>query len=139
MLAFGVVVETTFVMIKPDGVARGLADEIIRRIVGSGLRVVERKRKRLSREEAEKLYEMHRGKDFFENLIEFALSGDVVLMKVEGENAVARVRELVGPTDPSKAPKGTVRGDWGTTVTQNVVHAADSPENARRELALFFS
>ena len=125
-------------MIKPDGVFRGLTEEIIRRIEQSGLRVVEKKKTRLSREEAEKLYEVHRGKEFFQRLIDFTISGEVVLMKVEGENAVARMRELVGPIDPSKAPKGTIRGDFGTTITQNVIHAADSPESAKRELSLFF-
>ena len=125
-------------MIKPDGVFRGLTEEIMRRIEQSGLRVVEKKKTRLSREEAEKLYEVHRGKEFFQRLIDFTISGEVVLMKVEGENAVARMRELVGPIDPSKAPKGTIRGDFGTTITQNVIHAADSPESAKRELSLFF-
>ncbi len=132
------VVEETLVMIKPDGVARGLESEIVRRIEAAGLEIVRKQRKRLTRDEAERLYEPHRGKEFFERLIQFTISGDVVLMLVRGENAVARVRALIGPTDPAKAPKGTIRGDYGTTVTQNVIHAADSPESAKRELSLFF-
>jgi nucleoside-diphosphate kinase len=131
-------VEETFVMIKPDGVRRGLETEIIRRIEKAGLEISEMRRKRLTREEAEELYAPHRGKEFFQSLIEFAISGEVVLMRVRGEHAISRMRELIGPTDPLKAPKGTIRGDFGTSITHNVIHAADSPANARRELSIFF-
>ena len=130
--------ETTFVMIKPDAVSRGLENEILRRIEASGLRVVEKRKLRLSREQAGRLYESHRGKDFFEKLINFTTSGEVEVMKVVGENAIRRMRELIGPTDPVKAPKGTIRGDYGTSGTENAIHAADSPESAERELSIFF-
>jgi len=130
--------ETTFVMIKPDAVSRGLENEILRRIEASGLRVVEKRKLRLSREQAERLYEPHRGKEFFEKLINFTTSGEVEVMKVVGENAIRRMRELIGPTDPAKAPKGTIRGDYGTSGTENAIHAADSPESAERELSIFF-
>ena len=130
--------ERTFVMVKPDGVRRGLLDEIERKIEGAGLRITAARRIRLSRELAEKLYEPHRGKDFFAPLIDFITSGDVVVMKVEGERAISRMRELSGPTDPRQAPKETIRGNFGTTTRENVVHASDSRESAERELSLFF-
>lgn len=130
--------ETTFVMIKPDAIAKGLVDEIIQRIETAGLRVVEKRRMRLTQEQAEKLYEPHRGTEYYGRLVDFTLSGDVVVMKVEGENAISRMRRLIGPLDPTKAPKGTIRGDYGTVLPQNVIHAADSPESAQRELSIFF-
>ena len=130
--------ERTFVMVKPDGVERGLVGEIVGRIEGAGLKVTSMRRLRLDRGMAERLYEVHRGKDFFERLVDHVTSGEVVLMVVEGEGAVRRVRELAGATDPAKAARGTIRGDFGTGVTENVVHTADSPESAERELRLFF-
>ncbi len=129
--------ERTFVMVKPDGVAKGLTDEIVERIEQAGLKIVSMRRVRMDRKTAEKLYEVHRGKEFFERLVEHVLSGDIVVMLVEGERAVARVRELVGATDPAKAAKGTIRGDFGSSITLNVIHAADSAENAKRELYIF--
>ncbi len=125
-------------MIKPDGVARGLTDEILKRIRGAGLQVTSMRRMKLDRGLAEKLYEVHRGKDYFEPLVDFVLSGDVVVMTVEGDRAITRMRELIGVTDPLKAAKGTIRGDFGSSTRENIIHAADSPENAKRELALFF-
>lgn len=130
--------ERTFVMVKPDGVAKGLTGEIVRRIERAGLKVISMRRVRMDRKTAEKLYEIHQGKEFFGRLVEHVLSGDVVVMAVEGERAVARMRELVGATDPAKAAKGTIRGDFGTGVTENIIHAADSKESAERELRLFF-
>lgn len=130
--------EQTFVMIKPDGVKKGLVEEIISRIRRSGLKVVSQRRLMLNRELAEGLYSVHRGKPFFDRLVNHVLSGEVVVMVVEGEQAVSKMRELIGATDPSKAAKGTIRGDFGSSVTENVIHAADSPENAKRELSLFF-
>ena len=130
--------ERTFVMVKPDGVARGLTDEIVRRIRQVGLKVISMRRFRMDRKTAERLYEVHRGREFFERLVAHVLSGEVVVMMVEGERAVARMRELVGATDPAKAAKGTIRGDFGSGITENIIHAADSTENAKRELALFF-
>jgi len=130
--------EQTFVMIKPDGVKKGLVEEIISRIRRAGLKVVSQRRLMLNRELAEGLYSVHRGKPFFDRLVNHVLSGEVVVMVVEGEQAVSKMRELIGATDPSKAAKGTIRGDFGSSVTENVIHAADSPENAKRELSLFF-
>jgi nucleoside-diphosphate kinase len=130
--------ERTFVMVKPDGVKRGLVEEIVRRIERAGLKIISMRRVRLDRGTAEKLYEVHRGKEFFGRLVDHVTSGEVVLMAVEGDGAVRRMRELVGATDPARAAKGTIRGDFGTGVTENVIHAADSEESAERELGLFF-
>lgn len=130
--------EQTFVMIKPDGIRKGLIDEIISRIRRVGLNVVAQRRLKLDRSLAEKLYSVHQGKPFFERLVDHVLSGEVLVMLVEGENAVSRMRELIGATDPAKAAKGTIRGDFASSVTENIIHAADSPENARREASLFF-
>ncbi|MEM2289041.1 MAG: nucleoside-diphosphate kinase [Candidatus Hadarchaeales archaeon] len=134
----GGVLERTLVMIKPDGVKAGLSGEIASRIARSGLKVVASKRMRLDRALAERLYSPHRGKEFFKDLVDFICSGEVEVMMVEGERAVKRVRQLVGPTDPAVAPKGTIRGDFGKSIRENVVHAADSVRSAKRELALFF-
>lgn len=126
-------------MVKPDGVVKGLTDEIIARITRAGLKIVSMRRLKMDRSTAEKIYAIHRGKEFFKRLVEHVLSGDVVVMRVEGDNAIARMRELIGTTDPAKAAKGTIRGDFGTSITENVIHAADSAESAERELPLFFS
>ena len=125
-------------MIKPDGVAKGKTDEIVARIERAGLHIVSKRRMKLSRELAEELYSVHRGKDFFERLVDHVLSGGVVVMLVEGDRAIARMRELMGATDPVKAAKGTIRGDFGSTITQNVIHGADSTESAKREIPIFF-
>jgi len=132
-------VQRTYVMIKPDGVKRGLIGEIIRRIENKGLRIVALKMLRLSREKAEELYSVHRGKPFFESLIEFVTSGPVVAMIVEGEEAVNVMRTLIGPTDGRKAPPGTIRGDFALSVQENIIHAADSVESAEREMWIVFS
>jgi nucleoside-diphosphate kinase len=131
--------ERTFTMIKPDAVERGLVDEVIDRIKGTGLKIVAMHREKLDRAKAEELYSVHRGKDFFEKLVEHVLSGEVVVMLVEGDRAVVRMRELIGATDPTKAEKGTIRGDLATDITHNVIHAADSPESFEREAQIFFS
>jgi nucleoside-diphosphate kinase len=135
--------ERTFVMIKPDGVEKGLVDEIIRRIQRGGLKITSMRGMKLTRELAERLYEPHRGKDFFAPYIEYMLSGEVVVMLVEGERAISCMRELAGPTNPAEAPKGTIRGDYGTIerttgIYINVIHASDSAKEAERELRLFF-
>lgn len=130
--------ERTFVMVKPDGVAKGLTDEIIDRIKRAGLRVVSVKQINMDRTSAERLYAVHRGKEFFERLVGHVLSGPVVVMLIEGENAIARMRELIGATDPAKAAKGTIRGDFGSSISENVIHAADSLESAKYEIPLFF-
>ena len=130
--------ERTFVMLKPDGVAKGLSDEIVSRIERAGLKIVSMRRMRLDRGLAEELYSVHQGEDFFERLVEHVLSGEVVVMLVEGERAIARMRELSGATDPTKAAKGTIRSDFGSSITENVIHAADSAESAEREMLIFF-
>ncbi len=125
-------------MVKPDGVAKGLTDEIVARVERAGLKIVSMRRMKLDRGLAEELYSVHRGKDFFERLVEHVLSGEVVVMLVEGELTIARMRELSGATDPAKAAKGTIRGDFGSSITENIIHAADSAESAEQELPLFF-
>ncbi len=125
-------------MVKPDGVAKGLTDEIVARVERAGLKIVSMRRMRLDRGLAEELYSVHRGKDFFERLVEHVLSGEVVVMLVEGERTIVRMRELSGATDPTKAAKGTIRGDFGSSITENIIHAADSAESAEQELPLFF-
>ncbi|MBA7608486.1 Nucleoside diphosphate kinase [subsurface metagenome] len=125
-------------MVKPDGAAKGLTDEIVARIERAGLKIVSMRRMRLDRGLAEELYSMHRGKDFFERLVEHVLSGEVVVMLVEGERAITQMRELSGATDPTKAAKGTIRSDFGSSITENVIHAADSAESAEQEMLIFF-
>jgi len=130
--------ELEFVMIKPDGVVRGLIGEVISRIERKGLKIVAMKMINVSREQAEKLYEVHKGKDFYEGLVNYVTSAPVVVMVVKGPNAVKIVRNLIGATDPREAKFGTIRGDFALDISRNIVHAGDSPENAMRELKIFF-
>ncbi len=132
-------VQRTFVMIKPDGVRRGLIGEIIARFERKGLKIKALKMKRLTREEAEKLYDVHKGKPFFEELISFITSAPVVGMVLEGDEAVEVVRLMIGPTDGRRAPPGTIRGDYALSIGENVIHASDSPERAEYEISVFFS
>ncbi len=131
-------VQREFVMIKPDGVARGLVGEIIRRIEAKGLKIVALEMKTLDRETAEELYAEHKDKPFFEDLVEYVTSGPVVAMVVEGGDAVKAVRNLIGATDPVEATPGSIRGDFALDIGRNVVHAADSPEAAEREIKVVF-
>ncbi len=131
--------ERTFVMIKPDGVRRGLIGEIISRIERKGLKIVAMKMVKMSREKAEELYAEHKGKHFFEELISYVTSGPVVAMVVEGESAVSVMRKLIGPTDGREAPPGTIRGDFALSKSENVIHASDSVEKAEREIKVLFS
>lgn len=131
--------ENTFVMIKPDGVARGLVGEIISRFERKGLKLVKIRELRIDEALARLHYAEHVDKGFFPELLEFITSGPVVAMEWSGEDAVAVCRDLMGVTDPKKAASGTIRGDYGLAVTQNLVHGSDSPESARRELGIFFS
>ena len=130
--------EKTFVMVKPDGVQRGLIGEIIRRIERKGLKIVAIKMLKIDEGLAERHYAEHREKPFFRNLIEYITSGPVVAMVVEGREAVKVVRNLVGATNPVEANPGTIRGDFGIDIGRNVVHASDSIESAEREISLFF-
>ncbi|OGC12138.1 nucleoside-diphosphate kinase [candidate division WOR-1 bacterium RIFOXYA12_FULL_52_29] len=138
-------VEKTFFMIKPDGVARGLATEIIKRVDLAGLRTAKSEEVSISRKQAELLYAPHLGKSFYPGLINFITSGPVVVNIVEGENAISRVRLLMGDTDPLAAERGTIRGDLKEAevinhegIIKNLVHGSDSPSSASRELAIFF-
>lgn len=131
--------ERTFVMVKPDGVQRGLVGEILGRFERKGYKVVALKMLRVTRELAERHYGEHRGKPFFEGLVAFITSGPVVAAVLEGRDVIAGVRQMMGPTDPAKAPPGTIRGDFGIDVGRNVVHGSDGPASAAREIALFFT
>lgn len=131
--------QRTLVLVKPDGVQRGLVGEVISRLERKGLRLVGLKMMTMSRELAERHYEVHRGKPFFPGLIEFITSGPVVAMVWEGPGAVEVVRNLMGATDARRAAPGTIRGDLGMDVGHNLVHGSDSEETAAREVGLFFS
>jgi nucleoside-diphosphate kinase len=131
-------VESTLLIVKPDGVRRGLVGEVLRRVEAKGLRIAEMRLMTMERPTAEEHYGEHREKAFFGELVEFITSGPVVVARIEGEGAIDVWRTLVGPTDPAKAPPGTIRGDFGLVITENVVHGSDSPESADRELKLFF-
>ncbi|MFM1783878.1 MAG: hypothetical protein RLZZ579_155 [Actinomycetota bacterium] len=134
--------EQTLVLIKPDGVKRNLIGEIISRCEAKGYVVVELKKLSPTRELLSKHYEEHLGKPFYEPLIEFMSSGDVVAIKLEGHRVIEGFRSLAGATDPTVAAPGTIRGDlgrdWGTKVVQNLVHGSDSVDSAKRELSLWF-
>jgi nucleoside-diphosphate kinase len=130
--------EETLVIVKPDAVERGLIGEIIGRIERKGLRIEAMRRMRIDRDLAGRHYAEHQDKPFFGELVDFITSGEVVVARVAGEQAVSVVRTLMGPTDPAAAPPGTIRGDFGTVITHNLVHGSDSPESAKRELDLFF-
>ncbi len=130
--------EHTFVMIKPDGVARGLIGEVIGRFERKGLRLERMRMLTISEELARRHYGEHLEKPFFPELLEFITSGPVVAMEWSGPEAIAAARALMGATDPQKADLGTIRGDLGLAVTQNIVHGSDSPVSAQRELELFF-
>jgi len=125
-------------MIKPDGVKRRLVGEIISRFEKRGFNIVAMKMVHIDRTTAERLYEEHKGKSFFEELINYITSGPVVCMVVEGEEAVTVVRKMIGNTDPKEAPPGTIRGDYALTKAENVIHASDSEEKAKREMGIFF-
>jgi nucleoside-diphosphate kinase len=132
-------VERTLVFVKPDGVQRGLAGEIISRLERKGLKIVALKMLRMDRAMAERHYGIHRDKPFFSSLVDFITSGPIVAAVVEGRQAVEVVRRLMGDTDPLKAAPGTIRGDFGMEVQENLIHGSDSVENARKEIGLFFS
>lgn len=130
--------EATLVIVKPDAVRRGLIGEVLGRIERKGLRIEAMRLIRIDGDLAERLYDEHRDKPFFRELVDFITSGEVVVARVVGEEAVSVVRTVMGPTDPAAAPPGTIRGDFGLVITENLVHGSDSPESAKRELDLFF-
>jgi nucleoside-diphosphate kinase len=132
-------VERTFVLVKPDGVRRGLVGEILSRYERKGLKIVAAKMLRVPPELAQRHYAEHQGKPFYASLVQHITSGPVVAFALEGRSAIAVVRQMNGATNPQTAAPGTVRGDLALGITPNLVHASDSPESAVRELALYFS
>ncbi len=134
--------QRTLVLVKPDGVSRGLSGEVIRRIEAKGYTLAALELKTATRELLAAHYAEHEGKPFYEPLVEFMLSGPVVAIVVEGERCIEGFRSLAGTTDPTTAAPGTIRGDlgrdWGAAVQQNIVHGSDSPESAEREIGIWF-
>ncbi len=131
--------EQTFLMVKPDGVQRGLVGNVISRLENKGLKLVAMKMIHIPADLAARHYEEHKGKPFYDGLIEFITSSPVVAMIWEGDDAIAMVRAIVGATDPRKADTGTIRGDLAVFMGKNIVHASDMPESAAREIGLFFN
>ena len=132
-------IERTFSIIKPDATARNLTGAINAMMEGAGLRIVAQRRTRISREQAETFYAVHRERPFFRELVEFMTSGPVVVQVLEGENAIAKYREIMGATDPAKAAPGTIRKVYAESVGENSVHGSDAPDTAQQEIAQFFS
>lgn len=130
--------QKTLVIIKPDGIQKNIIGEIISRIEKKGLKILNMKMMKLSRELAEKLYEEHRNKPFFKSLVNFITSVPIIVMIVEGEDVISIFRFMMGPTDPKNATPGTIRGDYGTSIERNIIHGSDSIESAKREVDLFF-
>jgi len=131
--------ERTFVAIKPDGVQRGLVGEIIRRFEAKGFTLVGLKLMRVSKELAEKHYDVHRERPFFPSLVAFITSGPLVAMVWEGDGVVAAARKIIGATDPLNAEPGTIRGDFGISISRNLIHGSDAIETAQREIGLWFT
>lgn len=131
--------EQTLSIIKPDAVKKGVIGKIISRFEENGLRIAAAKKIWLSSCEAGKFYEVHKERPFFGELVDFMTSGPVVVMVLEGKNAVAKNRELMGATDPKKAERGTIRADFAESIDANAVHGSDSLENAKNEIAFFFA
>lgn len=132
-------IERTLSIIKPDAVAKNIIGKIYSRFETNGLRIVAARMFTLSQKDAEGFYEVHRERPFFKDLVNFMISGPVVVQVLEGENAVLKNRELMGATDPKKAEKGTIRADFADSIDANAVHGSDSAENAKIEIAYFFS
>lgn len=132
-------VERTLSIVKPDAVAKNVIGQIYSRFEGAGLRIVAAKMKHLSRAEAERFYAVHRERPFFNDLVAFMTSGPVMIQVLEGENAIARNRELMGATNPKEAAAGTIRADFAQSIDANAVHGSDAPETAAVEIACFFT
>ena len=131
-------VERTLSIIKPDAVAKNVIGQIYTRFEGVGLKVVAARMVHLSRQEAEGFYAVHRARPFFKDLVEFMISGPVMIQALEGDNAILKNRELMGATDPKKADKGTIRADFAASIDANAVHGSDAAETAAVEIAYFF-
>ncbi len=132
-------VQRTLSIVKPDAVAKGATGEILSRFEKAGLRILAIKKLRLSEEQARGFYAVHKARPFYKELVAFMSSGPIVLSVLEGRDAIAKNRELMGPTDSTKAAKGTIRGDFGTDIERNAVHGSDAAETARVEIAYFFN
>jgi nucleoside-diphosphate kinase len=132
-------IERTFSIIKPDATARNLTGAINAMIEKAGLRIIAQKRVKISRAEAEAFYAVHRQRPFFGELVDFMISGPVVVQVLEGENAIAAYRELMGATDPAKAAPGTIRKEHAKSIAENSVHGSDGPDTAQKEIGQFFS
>ena len=132
-------IERTFSIIKPDATKRNLTGKIIDKIETAGLRVIAQKRIRMTREQAEGFYAVHKERPFFGELVEFMISGPVVVQVLEGENAIAKNREVMGATNPANAAPGTIRKDFAQSVGENSVHGSDAPETAAEEIRFFFT
>jgi len=132
-------IERTLSIIKPDAVAKNIIGKIYSRFEKGGLRIVAAKMAQLSREQAEGFYAVHKERPFFNDLVEFMISGPVMIQALEGENAIARNREIMGATNPAEAAEGTIRADFAKTVDENAVHGSDAPETAANEIAYFFA
>jgi len=131
-------IEQTLSIIKPDAVSKNHIGGVIHLLESTGLKVVAAKMAHLSKEQAEEFYEIHRARPFFKDLVTFMISGPVVIMALEGENAVLKNRDIMGATDPQKAAPGTIRKEFAETIDENAVHGSDSLENATREISFFF-
>ena len=132
-------IERTFSIVKPDAVAKNAIGKVVAMLEAGGLRVVAQKMVRLTAEQAGEFYAVHRERPFYKDLCAFMTEGPVVVQPLEGENAIARNREVMGATDPSKADEGTIRKALGTNIERNACHGSDAPETARQEIAFFFS
>ncbi len=131
-------VERTFSIIKPDAVAKDAIGRILARFEAAGLKIIAARMMHLSRAQAEGFYAVHRERRFFKDLVEFMISGPVLVQVLQGENAILKNRDLMGATDPKKAAKGTIRADFAASIDANAVHGSDAPETARAEIAFFF-
>ena len=131
-------IESTLLIVKPDGVRRGLVGEVIRRVEAKGLRIDAMRLYTIPREVAEEHYGEHRQKPFFSELVDFITGGPVIIAKITGDDAITCWRTLMGPTNPVDAAPGSIRGDFATLIGENIAHGSDSPESAARELKLFF-
>lgn len=132
-------IERTLSILKPDATERNLTGAVNERFERRGMRIVAQKRLRLTEKEAERFYEVHAARPFYRDLVAFMISGAVVVQVLEGEDAVSRIREIMGATDPKEAVAGTIRKDFGLSIEKNSVHGSDSRETAAREIAFFFS
>jgi len=131
-------VERTFSIIKPDAVAKNAIGQILARFEGAGLKVIAARMMHLSRAQAEGFYAVHRERPFFKDLVDFMISGPVLVQVLQGDNAILKNRDLMGATDPKKAAKGTIRADFADSIDANAVHGSDAPDTARAEIAFFF-